>query len=107
MLGKPQDGIWPGTFLRTCFSHLSPAPHPKHRGDMSGYAPHKVTRLAQRNPVVPWPFGVSFGEGTWVALVSLQVSGRSTANSRAGPAQGQSLLCTCAVLGLVLTQQHW
>lgn len=74
---------------------------------MAGYAPHKATRIAQRNPVVPWPFGVGFGVGAWMALVSLQVSGGSTANGRASPAQGQSLYLCHPRACPNHPQQHW
>lgn len=74
-------------------------------------------QLLQRNPIAPWPFRASFGVCMQDGAIhsakgggsvgrrqpALQASGGFTAGSRAGPAQGQSLLCTCALLVLVLT----
>lgn len=65
----------------------------------------------------PWPFRASFGACMQDGAIhsakrgdsvgrrqpALQASGGFTAGGRARPAQGQSLLCTCALLVLVLT----
>lgn len=116
MLGKPQDGsLAHNSFLGTCFAHLSPDAHPKGRGDAvrQGTHPTRQCGSCRETLLSPGSSEQVLGHACGTVLFTLQSTGRLlgagsapggfTADSRAGPAQGQSLLRTHAVLVLVLT----
>lgn len=115
MLGKPQDCSLAYKFSGTSFGHLCPDTHPKGRGNAIHHGTHLMKCGSCRETLLS-PGLVVLGHTRGTGAVTLQ-SVRclveegspyfygADMDSRAGPTQGQSLLCTCA--HPTHPQQHW